>query len=122
LGFISSISLIVGGIVVTNTMYISVMERTREIGTLKAIGADNNSILLLFIIESGLLGLVGGIIGILIAGAISLLVMFVGFNAVIEWWLVLFALMFSFGLGVVAGFLPARQAAKLDPIEALRYE
>lgn len=122
LGFISSISLVVGGVVVANTMYMSVMERTREIGTLKAIGADDRAILSLFLIESGLLGIIGGLIGILIATTISLIVLLVGFKTVIDLPLVAGALTFSFCLGVISGLLPAKQASSLDPIEALRYE
>lgn len=122
LGFIASISLVVGGVGVMNTMYMSVMERTREIGTLKAIGASDNSVLALFVIESGLLGMVGGVIGIIIAAFIALIVNLFGFQAVVDLPLVLFALAFSFSIGVISGILPARQASMLPPIEALRYE
>lgn len=122
LGFISSISLVVGGVGVMNTMYVSVMERTREIGTLKAIGADSNSVLFMFVFESGLLGLFGGIIGLLIATTLSAIANFFGFNAIIRPEFALFALSFSFALGVVSGYLPSMKAASMQPIDALRYE
>ncbi len=122
LGFISSISIVVGGVVVTNTMYMSVLERTREIGTLKAIGASDLSVLLLFVIESGLIGALGGLIGLFLAWLLSIVVFLVGFNAIISLQLALGAIAFSFCLGIIAGVLPAKQASSLDPIEALRYE
>ncbi len=125
---IASISLIVGGIGIANTMYTSVLERKREIGVMKSIGAKNSDILLIFIFESGLLGLVGGIIGSLIGlglafsaseligaslGAISLKVQ-------ISYTLIFTAVLFSFLVGTLAGILPAMQAAKMNPVEALR--
>jgi len=122
LAVISSISLVVGGVGVMNTMYMAVMERTREIGTLKAIGASDSAVLALFVVESGLLGMLGGIIGILIGGFVALIVILVGFDAVFDLQLILFALSFSFGVGIISGFLPAWDASKLPPIEALRYE
>ena len=122
LAVISSISLVVGGVGVMNTMYMAVMERTREIGTLKAIGASDNAVLALFVVESGLLGMLGGIIGILIGGFVALIVIVAGFYAVFDLQLILFALFFSFAVGVISGLFPAWDASKLPPIEALRYE
>jgi putative ABC transport system permease protein len=127
---IAAISLIVGGIGIANTMYTSVLERTREIGTLKAIGAKNKDILTIFLIESGLLGLVGGIIGVIIGIAIGELT---GYIAVVYLatnllrpafpaYLIIGSLLFSFLIGSASGFFPALQAAKLRPVEALRYE
>ena len=124
---IAAISLIVGGIGIMNTMYTTVLERTREIGIMKSIGARNSHILLLFLIESGLLGLLGGVIGILIGLGISYVGTFIAvqmgatfFKASISVWLICGALAFSFVVGSLSGALPARQASKLQPVEALR--
>ncbi len=124
---IAAISLIVGGIGIMNTMYTTVLERTREIGIMKSIGARNSHILLLFLIESGLLGLLGGVIGVLIGLGISYVGTFIAvqmgatfFKASISVWLIGGALAFSFVVGSLSGALPARQASKLQPVEALR--
>ncbi len=125
---IASISIIVGGIGIANAMVASVMERTKEIGLLKAIGASNNKILTMFLLEAGFIGAVGGIIGIIIGYSISFLVSFVAeisgvvlqSNFSLE--IVLGALIFSMFVGMVSGYFPAKKAAKLDPVEALRYE
>lgn len=127
---IAAISLLVGGIGITNVMFTAVLERTREIGVMKAIGARNADILLLFLIESGLLGLTGGMIGILFGAAISKTVE-LGANATFgpgtitttfPAWLIAGALLFSFTIGALSGVLPARRASTLKPVEALRYE
>ena len=122
LGFIASISLVVGGVGVMNTMYMSVMERTREIGTLKAIGASSNAVLFIFIVESGTLGLFGGFVGLFLAWLLTVVVSLFGFHAVVSIPLALFALGFSFTIGIISGVLPARRAAGFNPVEALRYE
>jgi len=122
LGGIAGISLVVGGVGIANTMFMSVLERTREIGTLKAIGASDNAILEVFIFESALIGFIGGFIGLAIGAAFSLVLNLFGFNSVVTPELVIFAVMFSVVIGVVSGILPARRAARLQPMEALRYE
>ncbi len=126
---IGAISLLVGGVGIMNTMYTSVTERTREIGIYKALGAENNTILTLFLVESGLIGVFGGLIGIVLGFGMAIVVEMVGkemgvglLHAWISWELALFALLFSFGIGVLAGFLPARSAAKMNPVDALRHE
>ncbi|MFA6023132.1 MAG: ABC transporter permease [Candidatus Pacearchaeota archaeon] len=125
---IAMISLFVGGIGITNTMYTSVLERTKEIGVMKAIGAQNKDILLIFLIEAGLLGLVGGIIGAIIGLGFAFAVSSVAaaalgeniLNVQISWPLLIGAVSFSLIVGVIAGVLPAIQASKLKPTEALR--
>ncbi|MFH0752662.1 MAG: ABC transporter permease [archaeon] len=127
---IAGISLVVGGIGIMNTMYTAVIERTREIGIMKAIGARNSDVMLLFLLESGAYGLVGGIIGVIVGLGLSFSIqqiagMFIGtglFKAHISLWLVVGALLFSFVVGTVSGVLPARQASSLKPVDALRYE
>jgi len=117
---VTIIASIVGGIGVANTMFMAVLERTREIGVLKAIGATERDITSMFIIESGIIGLLGGVIGLLIG--IGLLEV-AGLFAVPFWVrlrVIALAFVFSAVISVVAGYVPARQAAKLDPVEALR--
>jgi len=125
---IACISLIVGGIGIANSMYTSVLERKKEIGTMKAIGARNSDILKIFLIESGLLGMAGGIIGIIIGlgfAFVSSSIANLAFGQTIlafrlNYVLVLGSLGFSFLLGIIFGLLPARQASKLNPVDALR--
>jgi len=127
---IGAISLLVGGIGIANTMYTSVLERQKEIGTMKAVGARNKDILLVFLIEAGLLGLVGGILGILIGIVVGETIEIIAtqaigsdiLRAVFPWYLILGALLFGFLIGSVSGLLPAKQASKLKPVDALRYE
>ena len=127
---IAAISLVVGGIGIMNTMYTSVLERTREIGIMKAIGARNSHIALLFLIESGLLGLVGGIIGIGLGIGIGKAVEILALRAlgteILQVYfsplLIIGALAFSFIVGCLSGTLPAIQASRMKPVDALRYE
>jgi len=127
---IAAISLLVGGIGIMNTMYMSVMERTKEIGVMKAIGAKNSHILQIFLIESGIYGLIGGTIGIIIGIGIAKLVEIIAFNylgsdllkAQISISLISLALAFSFVVGALSGIAPAYRASRMNPVEALRYE
>lgn len=124
-----SIAILVGGIGIMNTMYTSVRERTKEIGILKAVGAKNSTIVLIFLIESGIIGFVGGIGGMIPGLGLAKLIQAVGqvhpvfyIEASITPGLIIFGLLFSFGVGCLSGFFPARSASKLKPVEALRYE
>jgi len=126
---LASIAIIVGGIGIMNTMYTSVHERIREIGVMKAIGARNKTITSIFLIESGILGLIGGVggtfLGFLLAKAIEIYFQihpFMYLKASVTPTLIFFALTFSFLIGCVSGFLPAKGASKLKPVDALRYE
>lgn len=126
---IAGIALLVGGVGVMNTMFTSVLERTKEIGVMKAVGARNGHILSIFLIESGLMGLVGGIVGTLLGLGLSAVASaFIGrffdvkMVVVASPTLIAITLFGSFLLGAIAGLWPARRAAKLPPVDALRYE
>jgi len=126
---ISAISLVVGGVGIMNSMYTSVLERTHEIGVMKAIGARNSHILAIFMIESGLYGMVGGIVGVAIglgmAKAAELAAISQGvdmFRASITPGLIFGGLAFSFLIGCLSGAAPARSASEMKPVDALRYE
>jgi ABC-type antimicrobial peptide transport system permease subunit len=123
LGSIAGISLLVGGIGIMNMMLVTVTERTREIGVRKAIGAKNRDILLQFLVEAIVLTGLGGLMGVAFGiGAAQMIPKFTQFSTVIKLTSVLLALSFSAAVGIFFGFYPARSAALLDPIEALRYE
>jgi len=120
---IAAVSLLVGGIGIMNIMLVSVTERTREIGIRKAVGARSRDILLQFLIESVVLSLVGGIIGILFGiGAARILAQTAGWNVAVSIPTVLLAFGFAAAIGIFFGIYPARKAASLRPIDALRYE
>lgn len=120
---IAAISLLVGGIGVMNIMLVSVTERTREIGTRKALGATNNNIRLQFVVESVIICLVGGAIGIVLGAVMGYVGSMLLNNAVLPGFgSIALAFSFSLAVGVFFGYYPANKAAKLDPIEALRYE
>ena len=127
---IAAISLIVGGIGIANTMYTSVLERTKEIGIMKAIGAKNRDILSIFLIESGLLGLVGGGIGVLIGMGASKLIEYIAVTQLDTTllqissppYLILGCLAFGFLIGAISGTLPAIQASRTNVVDALRHE
>ena len=119
--FITSLSLFVGGIGIMNIMFVSVAERTREIGIRKAIGAKRRTILVQFLVEAASITLGAGVVGILIAWPLTLVIdQFLA--ATMPWWLVGLALFISTATGVVSGFLPAWRAAGMDPVDALRAE
>ena len=123
LGSIAGISLVVGGIGIMNIMLVSVTERTREIGIRIAVGAQPGDIKLQFLIEAITLSLLGGLIGVLLGvGASKLVGVFADFKAIVSTGSIVLAFGVSFAIGVFFGFYPARKAAALDPIEALRYE
>jgi putative ABC transport system permease protein len=120
---ISSIALVVGGIVIMNIMLVSVTERTREIGVRKALGARQRDVLLQFLIESSTMALVGGAIGVLLGVlAANLVTLIVGFPATVQLWSVLMGLFMAAVVGVFFGVYPASKAARLDPVVALRAE
>lgn len=123
LGCIAAISLLVGGIGIMNIMLVSVTERTREIGIRKALGATYNNILQQFLIEAMVIGIIGGTLGVVLGvGASFIISHFAGWNTVISVWSIIIAVVFSVGIGLFFGIYPARKAALLDPIDALRYE
>jgi putative ABC transport system permease protein len=129
LGGIASISLVVAGFGIMNTMLMSVLERTREIGIMKAIGATNRKIMMVFLIETATLGLIGGVLGIAFGSIVYLGISYAATNFLgvtlamfISPSLMLLALLFSMFVGVASGLYPAWRASKLNPVEALRYE
>jgi putative ABC transport system permease protein len=130
LGGIAAISLLVGGINIANSMFTSVIERTREIGVMKAIGAKNSDILYIFVIEAGLLGIVGGILGVLTGMGLGKLIEYAAVNlygtnllrVVFPFYLIAGSLTFAFLVGAISGLWPAWRATKIRPVEALRYE
>lgn len=126
---VAAISIIIGGIGIANTMYTSVLERTKQIGIMKSIGAKRSDIFTIFLIESGLLGMVGGILGIAVGSGIAYGMAYLGrillntslINVKISPVILTGTLVFSFVIGSVAGILPAMQAANLKPVDALRH-
>ena len=120
---IAAISLIVGGIVIMNIMLVSVTERTREVGIRKAMGARRDDVLLQFLIESGTMALVGGVFGVVFGIAVAKgITAIIGMPSAIKLWAVAAGLIVSASVGVFFGVYPARRAAMLDPIAALRFE
>jgi putative ABC transport system permease protein len=126
---IAFISVLVASVNIMNTMYTAVLERTKEIGTMKAIGATNSEIRDIFVIEAGLLGLIGGLAGIFLGylvasagGGIASAAGFAALKPMFPWSLIIGCLIFSVSIGAVSGLFPAIQASKQRPVEALRYE
>jgi putative ABC transport system permease protein len=118
---ITILALVVGGIGIMNIMFVSVKERTREIGIRKAVGATRRAILMQFLIEAILIGLFGGIIGLIFAVLLGFVVDQV-IPTTLPLWVAILSLLISVFVGVVSGFIPAYSASKVDPVESLRYE
>ncbi len=129
LGGIASIALIVAGVGIANTMFASIMERTKDIGVMKAIGATNYNVMEIFLVESALLGFFGGLIGCTIGFILSQIITLVAgsflpvpFETVVTIETIIMSLGFSIIVGIVSGLWPARKAAKMQPVEALRHD
>jgi len=129
---IAAVSLLVGAVSIANTMFTSVLEKTKEIGIMKSIGAKNSDIMMIFLLNSAIVGLVGGLLGICLGTGISSLLPLLGMRmmgmgregmtTVVTPMLLIYALLISIGIGMVAGVIPAYRASKLKPVDALRYE
>ena len=130
LGAIAAISLLVGAVGIANTMFTTVLEKTKEIGIMKSIGAKNKDIMLIFLFNSAMIGLVGGIIGVVIgiigSKAFSLLTIRLmgggSATGIVTFKVVLLVFGFSILIGIIAGVIPAYNASKMNPVDALRYE
>jgi putative ABC transport system permease protein len=122
LTIVGTIVLVVGGIGIMNVMFVSVKERTHEIGILRAIGAEKQDILLEFLLESVIISLVGGVTGTILGLGLVPLSQYVGFEAISSAKGVILGLFFSVTTGTIFGYYPATKAANLSPLEALRYE
>jgi putative ABC transport system permease protein len=131
LGAIAAVSLLVGAVGIANTMFTSVLEKTKEIGTMKAIGAKNRDILMIFLFNSAMVGLVGGILGVILGAFVSTLFPYLGMTMMgggsssglyLAPDLMAFGLILAVGIGVASGVVPAYRASKLKPVDALRYE
>jgi putative ABC transport system permease protein len=125
-GFIvamAALSLFVGGLGITNIMLGSLAQRTREIGIRKALGAKDEDIMRQFLAESAFIGIMGGVVGVALGSLVSFVVLsLIGMSVWIPWWIIVAALVFCTGIGLVSGIFPAVRAARLSPMEALRYE
>jgi len=128
--FFAGIAVLVGAIGITNTMYTSVYERTKEIGILKAVGAKRKDIIAIFLIESIIIGFAGGLVGVILGSGLAWSVKYIvplsrpvfHIQTTVTLFLMLFGLLFGAGVGGLAGYFPARRAANLRPVQALRYE
>jgi putative ABC transport system permease protein len=134
LAIMGFIALVVASLGILNTMVMSIVERYREIGILKSLGADNGDIRLLYLVESGAIGFIGAVLGLVFGWVITRIGSFIagyymqkqGVQFIemfdLPWWLILFALVFGTAISLLAGLYPANRAAKIDPVRALRNE
>ncbi|MDK2938444.1 MAG: putative transport system permease protein [Methanolobus sp.] len=129
LGAIAGVSLLVGSVGIANTMFTSVMEKTKEIGTMKAIGAKNRDILMIFLFNSALVGFVGGVLGILLSLVLTMLMPYLGISMMrssmgmtVAPYLMVLGVSIAIFIGVLSGIIPAYNASKMKPVDALRYE
>ncbi len=129
LASIAAISLIVGGVGIANSTYTSVLERIKDIGIMKSIGARNSHILIMFLVESAFIGLVGGFLGVLLGSSIAILIGKIAVNAgfgilkiIIGYKIIVLGIGFAVVVGIISGLVPAYQASKLKPVEALRHD
>jgi len=122
LGAIAGISLIVGALAISTSMFTSVIERTQEIGVLKAVGASREDIMKIFMLESGALGLVGGILGTALGLALVYIGGYFGLPVAVDAGIAAFGVLFAFAVGLLSGYFPAQRAAALSPVEAFRYD
>ncbi len=119
---VPAIALLVGAIVIMNIMLVSVTERTKEIGIRKAVGAREKDILRQFLFESATLSLIGGVIGLIVAYLAGWMITKFVFPTRIPWWSVVISIAVSAAVGIIAGLFPATKAARLDPIESMRFD
>ena len=122
LGAIAGISLLVGALSIANNMFTSVFERTHEIGVLKAVGATKGEIMRIFVFEAGAVGAIGGLAGVLLGYGLGLAANLFGLPTSINLAIGAFGVMFAFVIGLISGYVPARMASSLNPVDALRYE
>jgi putative ABC transport system permease protein len=129
LGAIAGVSLVVGSVGIANTMFTSVMEKTREIGTMKAIGAKNRDIMMVFLVNSALVGFVGGVLGIVLSLGLTSLLPLLGLTmmrssmgSTLSPELMLLGISIAVFIGIISGVVPAYNASKMRPVDALRYE
>ncbi len=120
LGAVSGIALVVGGVGISNTMFVSVMERTKEIGVLKSVGAQSWQVERLFLVEAGMIGLVGGVIGVIVGILVVFLLGFFGIHTAPSPSTILVSFAIAMGVGMLGGLIPARNAAKIPAVEAMR--
>ena len=131
LGAIAAVSLLVGAVGIANTMFTSVLEKTKEIGTMKAIGAKNRDVLMIFLMNSAMVGFVGGIFGVILGSLLSLVFPMLGMammrgggssGVIFSPSLMIGGIALAVSIGVISGVVPAYRASKLKPVDALRYE